>query len=93
MEKLKFSFQVKPTPDGKSNFIAITSIFTQDEKFFLMPEEYQAASLHKHILSSKAYATVKNSLKKIHQTRSVWIKTTKDILETYFDKEDNMINF
>lgn len=65
MEKLKFTFQVKSTTDGKSNFIAITSVATQDDKVFLIPEEYQAVSqYHKHIQTSKAFATLKNTLKK-----------------------------
>lgn len=91
MEKLKFTFQVKPTTDGKSNFIAITSIATQDDKVYLIPEEYQTVSLHKHILASKSFATVKNTLKKRYQTRNVWIKTTEDILKTYVDEDSNMI--
>lgn len=78
MEKLKFTFQVKPTIDGKSNYIAITSIATKDDKVFLIPEEHQAVSLHKHIQSSKTYVTVKNTLKKRYQTRNIWIKTTED---------------
>lgn len=91
MEKLRFTFQSKPTMDGKSNYIAITSIHTQDEKVFLIPEEYQAVSFHKHIQDSKAFVTVKNTLKKRHQTRNVWIKMTEGILHTYFDEYNNMI--
>lgn len=91
MEKLKFTFQTKPTTDGKSNYIAITSISTQDDKVFLIPEEYQAVSLHKHIQSSKAFITVKNTLKKRHQIRNVWIKLTEAMTQTYFDEEDNVI--
>lgn len=91
MEKLKFTFQTKPTSDGKSNYIAITSIVNQDDKVFLIPEEYQAVSLHKHIQSSKAFITVKNTLKKRHQSRSVWIKMTEGILQTYLDEDANMI--
>lgn len=91
MEKLKFMFQIKPTIDGKSNYMAITSITTQDDKIFLIPEEYQTASLHKHIQTSKTFVTVKNTLKKRHQTRSVWIKTTKEILQTYVDEDGNMV--
>lgn len=64
MEKLKFTFQVKPTIDGKSNFIAITSITTEDDKIYLIPEEHQSVSLHKYIQTSKTYVTVKNTLKK-----------------------------
>lgn len=91
MEKLKFTFQAKPAIDGKSTYIAITSIATKDDKVFLIPEEYQAVSLHKHIQTSKAFVTVKSTLKKRHQTRSVWIKTTEGILQTYLDEDENMI--
>lgn len=91
MEKLKFTFEVKAAIDEKSNHIAITSIITQDEKVFLIPEEYQTASLHKHIYNSKTYNTVKNTFKKRHQIRSVWIKLSEDILQTYFDDDGNMI--
>lgn len=91
MEKLRFTFQVKSTIDGKSNFIAITSIATQDEKVYYIPEEHQAVSLHKHILTSKTFSTVKNTLKKRHQSRNVWIKATEDILQTYVDESGNMI--
>ncbi|KAL4710081.1 hypothetical protein ACJJTC_016483 [Scirpophaga incertulas] len=57
MEKLKFTFEIKPSIDGKSNYLAITAIGTKDEKVFLMPEEYQAVSLHKHIQTSKTFLT------------------------------------
>lgn len=91
MDKLKFTFEIKPSIDGKSNFIAITAIATEGDKIFLIPEEYQAATLHKHIQTSKTFITVKNSLKKRYQTRNVWIKTTEDILQTYVDEDGNMI--
>ena len=91
MYKLKFTFKIKPTMDGKSKYIAITSITTQDLKIFVIPEEYQAASIHKHIQDSKAFVTVKNTLKKRHQSRSIWIKVSENILKTYVDDEGNMI--
>lgn len=91
MEKLKFSFHVKPTIDGKSNYIAITSIITEGEKVYLIPDEYQAVSYHKHIQASKTFVTIKNTLKKRHQTRSVWIKMTDDMLNTYFDEDNNAV--
>lgn len=92
MEKLKFTFQVKSSLDGKSNYIALTSIGTQDDKVFLIPEEYQAVSPHhQHVEASKTYNTVRNALKKRHQTRSVWIKITEDLLQTYCDEDKNII--
>lgn len=91
MEKLKFVFKAKATQDGKSNFIAITSIITPEEKIFLVPEDLQPAHIHEEIFKSKEYATIKNSIKKRHQTRSVWIKMTDTIRKTYCDDVDNMI--
>lgn len=90
MEKLKFVFNTKATKDGKSTFIAITSIITENNKVFLIPEEYEAVSFHKYIYASKTYNIVRNSLKKRHQTRSVWIKVTPELIETYFDEDENM---
>ncbi|GBP89006.1 hypothetical protein EVAR_36600_1 [Eumeta japonica] len=91
MEKLKFTFQVKSTTDGKANYIAITSIATKDDKVFLIPEDYQAVTLHKHIQTLKLFTTVKNTLKKRNQVRNVWIKTTQELLQTYVDEDGNMI--
>lgn len=91
MEKLKFTFQVKSTNDGKSNYIAITSIATQDDNTYLIPEEFQAVQFHKHVQASKAFNTLRNTLKKRHQTRNVWIKMTEELLQTYCDEDENMI--
>lgn len=91
MEKLKFVFKAKATVDGKSNYIAITSIITQDDKAFLLPEELQAATLHKEISNTKAFENIKNTIKKRHQTRSVWIKLTDKMKGTYFDEDENMV--
>lgn len=92
MEKWKFAFEVKSTTDGKSNFIALTSITAHDNRTFLIPEEYQAVSeYHKQVHTSKAFVRVKNTLKKRHQSRSIWIKTTEDLLQTYCDEDENMI--
>lgn len=76
--------------DGKSNYIAITSIITQDDKATL-PEELQAATLHKEISSTKTFANIKNTIKERHQTRSIWIKLTDKMKETYFDEDENMV--
>ncbi|KAJ0171850.1 hypothetical protein K1T71_012613 [Dendrolimus kikuchii] len=51
-----------------------------------MPEECQAISLHKHIQTSKTFFTVN-----FVPTRSIWIKTTQGILQTYADEDGNVI--
>lgn len=92
MEKLKFTFEVKSAIDGKSNYIALSSITTQDDKMYLIPEDYQSVSqFHKHIQTLKSFVTLKNTLKKRHQTRSIWIKITDVLKQTYCDEDENMI--
>lgn len=91
MSKLKFSFEVKPTEDGKSNFIALTLIQTEEDKTFSIPEVFQSTSLHKEISSSNNFARVKNTLKKRYQRRSVWITLTEDMKKAYYDDDGNII--
>jgi len=91
MDKLKFVFKVKSTPDGKSNFIAITSIITEDNKTFLLPEELQQAVTHKEICKITTFINIKNTIKKRHQIRSVWITLTGGMKKEYFDEEGNII--
>ena len=91
MSKLKFTFQVKSSTDGKTNFIAITSISTEDNKTFLIPEEYQAATLHKEICATNNFAIIKNTLKRRHQFRTVWIAVSDRLKKTYFDEDDNLM--
>lgn len=90
MEKLRFDFAVKTSPDGKSNIICITSIGTTDEKNFDIPVEYQPASLHQAITKTPNYAKVKKTLNKRHQTRKIWITLTEDIAKIYLDEEQNL---
>lgn len=91
MDKLKFVFKAKATVDGKSSFIAITAIIDEKGKTFLLPDELQAATIHEVVAASKTYANVKNSIKKRHQSRSVWITLTEEMRKTYFDEDGNMI--
>ena len=49
MDKLQFEFSAKPSSDGKSNILCITSITTQDDKTFNFPIELQPATLHKEV--------------------------------------------
>lgn len=91
MGKLKFDFTVKASADGKSNVWAITSITTEEERKFIIPDEFQAIQLHPEIAKSQAFVRIKNTLKKRHQTRSVWITLTEELTEVYFDEGGNVI--
>lgn len=90
MKKLQFEFKVKPGNDGKSNIICITSIATEDNKTFLIPEEYQAAGNHKEIIRTNTYDMIKKSLKKRYQFRKVWLELTDDLAKIYMDQMGNM---
>lgn len=91
MDKLRFDFVVKAAGDGKTNVIALTSIGTQEDRNFIMPLEYQAMNLHTMLEKTKAYGRIKNTLKKRHQKRGVWIALTEDLRETYLDEEENLM--
>lgn len=90
MDKLKFKFTVIPGPDGKTNIYALTSITTPDNKSYAIPEDYQAAGMHKELIKTPAYTKIKNSLKKRYQVRTVWIPMTPELLKVYVDADGNM---
>lgn len=90
MEKLRFDFAVRPTADGKSNVLCITSIATPDDRIFKIPPEFQPTNLHQEITNTPNYAKVKKSLIKRHQTRRIWITLTGDISKIYLDTEQNL---
>lgn len=90
MDKLRFKFVVLGSADGKTNVINITSIETPDGCVFDIPDEFKPASKHTAIFSSDVYTKIKNSLKKRHQTRSVWIPLTTDLKKIYLDEGENV---
>ncbi|ESN91473.1 hypothetical protein HELRODRAFT_165511 [Helobdella robusta] len=90
MDQLRFEFAVLPASDGKSNVYCATSITTRDEKVFAIPEELQSASLHKELIKTAAYNKIKNSLKKRHQTRKIWITMTNELSNVYIDEDGNL---
>ncbi|CAB3244666.1 unnamed protein product [Arctia plantaginis] len=90
MEKYQFEFKLLPGSDGKSNIFSITSITTEDNKVFAIPEELQAVGHHKEIIKTFIYAKVKNSLKKRYQTRKVWITMTEELTNIYNDGDGNL---
>lgn len=90
MEKLRFKFVVLGSADGKTNMICITSIETPDGSVFEVPSELKPINKHTAILALELYTKIKNSLKKRHQTRSVWIPLSPDLRTIYLDEGDNV---
>lgn len=82
MDKLQFEFAVVASTDNKSNTLAITSITTEEGKCFAIPEEVRLISNHKEIMKTSNFAKVKNSLKRRHQTRKIWIKLEGELKDT-----------
>lgn len=90
MERLRFKFVVLGSTDGKTNVICITSIETPDRHVFEVPDELKPASKHAAILSLDVFTKIKNSLKKRHQTRTVWIPLNTDLRKIYLDEGENL---
>lgn len=90
MEKLRFTFAVLAASDGKTNLICITSIETPDGCIYDVPDEFKNANKHTGITSSEIYMKIKNSLKKRHQTRKIWIPLTDELRKIYLDAGENV---
>lgn len=90
MEKLRFTFTVLSASDGKTNVICITAIETPDARIFDIPNELKPANLHTGITATEVFPKIKNSLKKRHQTRKIWIPLTPELRKIYLDEGENI---
>lgn len=90
MEKLRFTFTVLGGSDGKSNIICITSIETPDGRLFDIPDELKPVSKHIAITATDYFTKIKNSLKKRHQARKIWIPLTENLKKCYLDEGENI---
>lgn len=90
MDKLRFTFAVLAGADGKTNIISITSIETPGGQVFEIPDELKPASKHTNITTTDVYTKVKNSLKKRHQSRKLWIPLTSELRKSYLDEGENL---
>lgn len=90
MEKLRFNFVVMGSSDGKTNVICLNSIETPDGHVYAVPDEFKPVSKHTAITSSNVFTKIRNSLKKRHQTRAVWIPLSENIREIYLDEGENL---
>lgn len=90
MDRLQFEFTMISSNDGKSNVLAITSITTEEGKCYVLPEELKPVIHHTSIIKMNTFSKIKNSIKKRHQSRKIWIKLDEDQKKIYIDEEGNM---
>lgn len=90
MEKLKFKFVIVGSSDGKTNVLCISSIGTSDGRVFEVPDELKPVSKHTAISASDVFTKIKNSLKKRHQSRTVWIPLSPELRKIYLDEGENL---
>ncbi|KYQ46153.1 hypothetical protein ALC60_14852 [Trachymyrmex zeteki] len=91
MNKLQFEFTIVASPkDEKSNTIVITSIRTESGKTYVLQEENKYIASHTELMKTENYSKAKNSLKKRHQSRKVWISMTKELEKIYIDEDGNI---
>lgn len=90
MDRLQFEFTMIASSDGKSNVLAITSISTEEGKCYVLPEELKPVIHHTYIVKMNTFSKIKNSIKKRHQSRKIWIKLDEDQKKAYSDEEGNI---
>lgn len=90
MDRLQFEFTMSASNDGKSNVLVINSISTEEGKCYVLPDELKPVSHHTDIVKTNTFSKIKNSIKKRHQSRKIWIKLNEDLKKTYIDEEGNM---
>jgi len=74
MDKLQFEFTVVASPkDEKTNTIAITLITTEGGLKYVLLGDHRYIANHVELMKTDNYSKVKNSLKKRHQSRKVWV--------------------
>ncbi|XP_041988018.1 uncharacterized protein LOC121739592 [Aricia agestis] len=91
-QKLQFAFRYEASQtDNKTSVIAITSITTEDSKKYVLLEADRYVSRHLALTKTEAYKRVKKSLSQRGQERTIWITCTEEMLQTYFDEDDNLM--
>ncbi|KAK7792870.1 hypothetical protein R5R35_004000 [Gryllus longicercus] len=90
--RLQFTFQYLASPkDKKTSLPAITSIVTEDNKQYVLPQEMRFVTEHPELMKTDVFKRVKNSLTQRGQNRTVWITLTKEMAQTYMDEEGNIM--
>ncbi|XP_070168213.1 uncharacterized protein [Polyergus mexicanus] len=91
MDKLQFEFTIVASPkDEKSNTIGITSIRTEDGLTYVLQGDHKYIANHTELMKTENHVKAKNSLKKRHQSRKVWISMTEELKKIYMDEDGNI---
>ncbi|XP_012261099.2 uncharacterized protein LOC105688991 [Athalia rosae] len=91
MVRLQFEITIVASPkDERSNTLAITSIKTEDEKTYCLSGDKIYMANHTELMKTDTFAKVRNSIKRRHQSRKVWITLTDKLKEIYSDEEGNL---
>ncbi|XP_035731222.1 uncharacterized protein LOC118445607 [Vespa mandarinia] len=69
----------------------MTSITTENNKKYMLPENEKFASNHNELTKTESYKRMKKSLNQRGQERKIWIKCTQEMDSTYFDEDDNIM--
>ena len=90
MVSLNFHFEVLPANDHKTNLLCVTRLTNKNGVSYRFPVEYMPVTEHEALMKTAPAIKAKNSLKKRHQLRNVWIEMTQELANIYIDKEGNM---
>ncbi|GLV40244.1 hypothetical protein CBL_07160 [Carabus blaptoides fortunei] len=89
--RLQFAFQYVASPkEKKTSIVNITSITTEDNKEYVLPQEMRFISDQEELANTDVYKRVKKSFTQRGQNRTVWITLTEEMEQTYFDEEETM---
>lgn len=71
---VQFAFKYEASPnDRKTSVVAITSITTEDNKEYVLPEAGRFVSSHNEVTKTENYKRVKKSFNQRGQERTIWI--------------------
>lgn len=91
-KRLQFAFKYEASPnDRKTSVVAITSITTEDNKEYVLPEAGRFVSSHNELTKTENYKRVKKSFNQRGQERTIWITCTEEMEKIYFDQDGNIM--
>lgn len=91
-KKLQFAFKYVASPSNrKTNVVTITTITTEDNKKYVLPEAERFISKHTELTMTENYKRLKKSLNQRGQEKTIWIKCTDEMEKIYFDQDGNIM--
>ena len=71
--------------DKKTSVVTITSITTQDNKKYVLPDTEKLANYHNELIKTIHFKRVKKSFNQRGQEKVIWITCTDEMEKIYFD--------